>query len=249
MEEQFYDKVAKKFGGYYTNARYFKDFLDGDPESDFKAKLIAASGKEKIALDIGCADGRFTLKMASNFKKIIAIDISGEMLKAAQGFQKEIGVKNVSFEVQDVEKMHFAGDFFDVAYNRRGPAEYKEFYKVLKPGGAYLEIDVAEKDTRELKEIFGRGQAFGRWDEETIERNQKELREAGFQVTFAKEYFYNEYYKSYEDLNVFLQCVPIFEDFDPEKDKKNLEKYVSEFTTEKGIKLSRHRVVIEALKK
>jgi len=42
--------------------------------------------------------------------------------------------------------------------------------------------------------------------------------------------------------------VPIFEDFDSEKDRKLLEEYVAKFKTENGIRFPRHRVVIVAKK-
>ncbi len=61
---------------------------------------------------------------------------------------------------------------------------------------------------------------------------------------FAQDYLYDEYYASYEDLDLFLQGVPIFEDFDSEKDREFLEEYVTRFKTKKGIKFPRHRIVM-----
>ncbi|EKD64888.1 MAG: hypothetical protein ACD_50C00269G0001, partial [uncultured bacterium] len=66
----------------------------------------------------------------------------------------------------------------------------------------------------------------------------------GFKVIFAENYHYFEYYPSYEELDLFLQGVPIFEDFDSEKDRGSLQKYVKKFSTDKGIQLSRHRLVM-----
>ena len=81
-----------------------------------------------------------------------------------------------------------------------------------------------------------------------MEKNKQKAEDAGFKITFSKDYLYDEYYKSYEDLDLFLQGVPIFEDFDSEKDSKLLKEYVIKFKTDKGIKLPRHRVVIVAKK-
>ncbi len=67
MSLNFYDKVAKKFGAYHTTAKYRKVFSNGIPEKDFKDKLMALSSQGKIALDVGCADGRFTLSVAPYF--------------------------------------------------------------------------------------------------------------------------------------------------------------------------------------
>ncbi len=47
---------------------------------------------------------------------------------------------------------------------------------------------------------------------------------------------------------LFLQGVPIFEDFDSQRDRNLLEAYVATSQTHKGIRLPRHRIVIVAVK-
>lgn len=248
ISSNFYNKVAKKFGNYSSSANYFKEFADGDPEEDFKQKLLELSSKDKIAMDVGCADGRFTLSVAENFKKIIAVDSSEGMLTSAKNLQEEKSIKNVSFEFADVHNMDFDKESFDIIYSRRGPTDYPEFFKLLKLGGYYLEIQIGENDTKLIKQIFGRGQGFGEWDKSALEANKNEIIKAGFKIVFAKDYEYVEYYKTPNDLDIFLQSVPIFEDYDSKKDKDLFDKYVSENTTEKGILLPRHRIVIVAQK-
>ena len=98
MNANFYNKVAKKFGDYgSTGSHYISEYPDENPEEVFKEKLIALSGKDKTALDIGCADGRFTLTIAAYFNKIIAIDMSDGMLSAAVKLQRKLNVTNVVF--------------------------------------------------------------------------------------------------------------------------------------------------------
>lgn len=244
----FYDKVAKKFGVYHTPHKHTAEYLEGNPEKVFREKLLKLSGKGKIALDVGCADGRFTLLIASHFQKIMAIDLSAEMLKIAKQFQKENGIKNVRFEKQDASRFPYKDGYFDVIYNRRGPSFYQEFFRVLKHNSYYIEIGIGEKDTMELKMVFGRGQNFGNWDKSILGEDLKELTSLGFKILYAKNFHYNEYYASYNGLDLFLQGVPIFEDFDSEKDRKFLEEYIRSFQKEKGIKLPRHRIVIVARK-
>lgn len=244
MSYKFYDKVAKKFGDYgSTGSKRTTEFLDEKPEGVFKERLLGVSGKDKVALDVGCADGRFTLSIAPNFKEIIAIDLSKGMLKAARTLQREKKVRNVKFEIQDAYKTTYKNASFDIVYSRRGPSSFPEAFRLLRPSGYFVEIDIGEKDCQEIKEIFGRGQDYGRWNNPRIVRDKRGLSKAGFMVLFAKEFFYNEFYSSYEDLDLFLQGAPIFEDFDSEKDRDLLEKYVAKFKTEKRIKLPRHRVV------
>ncbi len=244
MVNNFYDKVAKKFGKYHTGAKYITEYPNDEPEKVFKEKLIRLSGKDKITLDVGCADGRFTLSISSYFQKVVAIDMSKGMLEAANVLRKQKGIENVDFQYMDAHTIRYPNKSFDIIYSRRGPTDYPEFYRLLKPERYYLEINIGERDTQEIKEVFGRGQNFGEWDGSTLEKNKKKILDTGFKIIFAQDYLYNEYYSSYEDLDLFLQGVPIFEDFDSEKDKKFLEKYVAEFKTEQGIKFPRHRVVI-----
>jgi len=246
MTKEFYNKVARKFGGYaygLSNPKYTKEFTDGIPEDDFKNHLLSLSGKDKKVLDVGCGDCKFAFGISENFKEIVAIDNSTELLKVARSKQKELKNKNVKILRLDADRMKFENESFDIAFSRRGPTPYKEIYRILKPNGHYVIIEIGEKDTMDLKKVFARGQGYGNWDNPVSEKEKHSAINAGFITNFVKEYFYNEYYESYEDLDLFLQGVPIFPDFDPEKDKRFLQKYIEKFKTKKGIKLPRHRVV------
>jgi ubiquinone/menaquinone biosynthesis C-methylase UbiE len=248
MVNNFYDKIAKKFGGYgYGNSKkavYKSEYPNWEPEKVFKEKLLGLSSKDKIVLDIGCADGKFTLSIAPYFKKMFGIDNSKVNFDIAKSHDNDKRIKNVEYSLQDASHTSFEDSFFDVAYCRRGPSYYEEYFRVLKTKGYYLEIGIGEEDTIELKKIFGRGQGYGKWGKSTLDKNLKELKELGFKIVFADNYYYFEYYPSYEELDLFLQSVPIFEDFDSEKDKAVLQKYVKKFTSDKGIQLSRHRLVM-----
>jgi len=249
MSTNFYDKVAKKFGDYHScHHKHITEYPDDDPEKVFKEKLLELSGKNKIALDVGCADGYFTLSVAPYFKKIVAIDQSKGMLNTGRKFQDEKKITNVKFEKKNAFKTGYKSESFDIVYSRRGPTPFTEAFRLLKPGGHFIEIDIGEQDCRAIKEIFGRGQGFCKWDISRLITVKKEAEQAGFRVVFIKEYFYEEYYASYKDLDIFLQGVPIFEDFDSDKDKRFLKAYATKLMTKKGIKLPRHRVVTVAKK-
>lgn len=250
MTQDFYDKVAEKFGNYTTPAdsRIVDEFPNGNPEQVFKQKLLGLSGKDKIVLDAGCGDGRFTLNIAPHFKKVICNDTSKLMLQAALKLQKEKGIKNVEFIEKNTRDLRYPENYFDIIYVRRSPTNYPLFYKMLKSLGFVLYIGIGEKDTQELKETFGRGQNFGKWNTSTLKKETKDIKKAGFEIVYAEDFHYFEYYPSYEDLDIFLQGVPIFEDYDSQKDRKFLEEYVRRFQKEKGIELPRHRIVLIAKK-
>lgn len=255
MSKNFYDRIAKKFGGYgYGTApkkyKCISTYPDGhnDPENIFKSKLLELSSRQKVALDIGCADGKFTLQIAQYFKEIYGIDTSKVNLDIAKSVNKNKQIENVQYFLQNAGNTSFKGSTFDLAYNRRGPSFYKEYCRILKPKGHYLEIGIGEKDTIELKKIFGRGQNYGNWNTSRLEKDINELKDLAFSIVFAKDYHYFEYYPSFEAIDIFLQGVPIFEDFDSEKDRPLLQKYVKKYSKDKGIEVSRHRIVMVAQK-
>lgn len=244
MSEQFYDRVTKKFGTFSDVPHPIMDYPEGNPEAIFEQKILELSGKDKIALDIGCGDGRFTLRMASYFRQVTGIDGSKERLKLAQAEQQAQERENVQFEMQDARQTTFAQNTFDVLYNRRGPSFYHEFYRITKPGGHFVMISIGEKDAWELKQVFGRGQGFWTWKTSALDRATDGLEKEGFARIYGQSFSYDEYYATYQDLDIFLQGVPIFEDFDSVKDRAFLEAYVEKFRGEKGILLPRHRYVI-----
>lgn len=247
MSTDFYDKVALKFGKYQTGAKVIDEFPCGNPEAVFREKLLRARGKDKQVLDAGCADGRFTLSIAGHFGKIVAIDTSKGMLNSARKRQEKEHISNVEFVEQDVHTMTY-NETFEIVYSRRGPTDYPLFYKSLKPNGLYIEVDIGEKDAQALKETFGRGQNYGSWNKSELEKDKLEITSAGFSILFVQDYTYSEFYKTHRDLNLFLQGVPIFEDYDSVREEENLKNYARKHKSDKGIRLERHRVVIIAKK-
>ncbi|KKT54236.1 MAG: Methyltransferase type 11 [Candidatus Woesebacteria bacterium GW2011_GWA1_44_23] len=248
MEIDFYNKVAEKFENYSTEVDMQKEFPGEDPEERFISELLQAADSRIEALDVGSRDGRFTLSVAPNFKKITAIETSDSMLETACKLQKETGITNVSFRKIDIFHNQYFSEIFGVIYSRRGPTDYLEFERLLVPGGKYIGIKVGEQDARAIKEIFGRGQNYGKWNEPVLKRDIKDLEDVWLTVSCAGEYLYTEYFKTSVDLSSYLEKVPIFEDYDPIKDRDNLARYIAEHKTEKGIALQRHRIVLVAEK-
>lgn len=247
MTKTFYDNLAKNLGGYgfaNDNLQYRSEYPSGDPEKQFYEAVVQSATGVKRALDIGCGDGIFSFRVMDKFARIDGIDNSKELIKIANEKQKELEAKNIVFTFGDASRMPYQNESFNVAFNRRGPSFYKEFARVLKPGGIYIEIGIGEQDSRDLKEIFGRGQDFGKWNRRRIDRDKPFFKASGFMAIQIEDYFYDEFYPSREMLVNFLQGVPIFEDFDRKKDAERLNEYYKEFETENGeIQLKRHRVL------
>lgn len=248
MAEAFYTRFAQKFGASGPHVKHTTEYPLGDPEQIFEQKLVELGDQSKDVLDVGCGSGDFTLRIASHFHQIVGIDGSEARLQYARMEQQAQGNNNARFERQDAQHTSFARNTFDVVYSRRGPTYYQEYYRILRPGGHVVVIGIGEKDAWELKKVFGRGQGFWEWKTTALEQNIERLQQAGFSIVYGEALEYDEYYAMYRDLDLFLQSVPIFEDFDSEQDKQLLQAYVTAFQTDRGIHLPRHRFVTVAVK-
>jgi SAM-dependent methyltransferase len=246
--QNFYDRVAARFGDYSSQGRCTTDYPQGEPEALFEARLVALGGPGVAALDAGCGDGRFTLRLAARFGRVTGVDTSAGMLRAARERQRREGVTNVRFEHQDARRLPHADGTFDVVYSRRGPFQPRAFHRLLRPGGHFLAVGIGEQDARALKEVFGRGQDYGSWDapESALARAAAALAAAGFAVLEGRELRYDEYYLTPADLDRFLQGVPIFEDYDSAGDRARLDAYVRRYRDARGVWLGRHRTVLVA---
>jgi ubiquinone/menaquinone biosynthesis C-methylase UbiE len=242
----FYDDQAKKFGGYAFSSnkpKYTSKYFGGDPEAVFLSKILELAKPQTIALDVGCGDGKFTFEIVTKFSKIVGLDSSKDLLAVAEQKKKEIGIKNIKFVFGDAKQTPFRNNSFDIIFNRRGPSFYAEYARLLKANGYYVEIGIGEKDAMEIKQVFGRGQNYGDWDRPRLDTDASDFTNLGLKIVFAQNYFYTEYYASQHEFEIFLQGVPIFEDFDLNKDRKYLNEYYKTNMDREQVALNRHRVV------
>lgn len=248
MTDNFYDRVARRFDGYRSKDPYTPESVVEEPEDAFEGYIRKLAAPDKSVLDMGCGDARFTLPLAEAFGTVTGVDTSEGMLEVAWRLQRERGLNNVTLLKQDAEHTTFPDGSFDVVYSRRGPAFFDECYRLLSPGGYFLLIGIGNRDAVELKEVFGRGQMFETRNVSVLEKTRRGLEQAGLRVLLQSDYYYDDYYASYPELELFLQAVPIFEDFDPEDNRALLEKFVQQYSTDDGILLRRHRVLNVASK-
>lgn len=246
--KDFWNRVGSKIGYDHSHIKYSNTTETG--ENKFKEIILERSRDSEI-LDIGCADGAFTLKISPHARRITGIDNSVEMIKKAQENKKSSKIENVVFELMDVNDMKFDDNNFDVVFSRRGPATsskktLSESYRVLKHGGFFAEITIGETDCHDISKIFGRGQMM-KTKGHISSLKRKMMNNTGFVKTDVKEFFYQEKYATLQDLIMLLETTPIIPDFDTNKDSTSIEK-IRKLLGEKDIEIRRHRVVISGEK-
>ncbi len=102
---------------------------------------------------------------ANSNTRIIAADFSSHMLKIAKNRTDKRGLNNISFALTDAGNLPFKDNLFDIitiTFATRNLAaapghllkSFREFYRVLKPGGWFLNLETSQPPVKFIKKLF-----------------------------------------------------------------------------------------------
>ena len=113
-----------------------------DVEREWKQKNGFLSGD---ILEIGCGAGRITQRLADTFDRVLAIDVSPDILEYAS---KGVISKNITWVESDGNTLPAANASMDLVFscqvfqhlptNKAQLILFNEIYRVLKPGGSFF---------------------------------------------------------------------------------------------------------------
>ena len=137
-------------------------FWDGDVDAFFalgeeRAKLVvdpviassAVPASDMTSLEIGCGLGRFSRPLATRFRRVVAVDVSDEMVRQARELSPLLEYPNLDFRATDGESLTLietgAIDFvFSYEVFQHMPSydviagNFREIARVLTPTGIAL---------------------------------------------------------------------------------------------------------------
>ncbi len=148
-QEEYYRKIKelniKHYSGeipYYSTAEL----------REVEKFLLEEIKKGSTLLDVGCGSGRFSIGAAKLGFKVTGMDITSNAIKAARSRSKELKIKNVIFEVDDItSRLSFKTNSFDsvfcprfvinaISTLPRRQMAVKEMLRVVKSNGrVYIE--------------------------------------------------------------------------------------------------------------
>ena len=143
--------VEQKFGA--AAADYAASSVHAHGPSLARTVALVAPQSSWTVLDIATGAGHTALAFAPLVKRVLAIDITPEMLEQAQSLAAERGLSNFETQRMDAAKLSSADESFDLvtcrlaAHHFPDPAAFvAEAWRVLAPGGTFALVDNISPD-------------------------------------------------------------------------------------------------------
>src|SRR3569833_2161523 len=147
----FFDSVAGRHG---------KDYVPGKSWKAMAEALLRLMPPQIIAA-LGAGDGSFSLLLAQNAERVIAVDSSAKMIEFARDQAHRNHVKNVDYRLGDMEELPIDDEAVDIVFFSQSlhhalhpDRAICEAARILKPGGRIAILDLAKHRFEEARDIY-----------------------------------------------------------------------------------------------
>ena len=124
--------------------------------------LLTLLPRDWVVADLGCGTGNVSELLAPVVKRVIAVDQSSPMLKAAQKRLEGGGYKNITFSRGELDSLPIDPASVDacicvlVLHHVAEPAAaIREMKRILRPGGTVLIVDMVEHNRATYRHTMG----------------------------------------------------------------------------------------------
>jgi len=151
------DKMYLFDGKEYSKSELEKIFSLGESRGELSQRVRYAIEmiEGKMVLDVGCASGTITKKIAERDHKVLGIDVLKSSIDIAKEFNSH---PNATYEVRDLITNPFPENsfncilFLETIEHVENPFQYlKEFHRILKPNGCLI---LSTPNATSLKNLF-----------------------------------------------------------------------------------------------
>jgi ArsR family transcriptional regulator len=147
----YFDELAGKFGKNYVPGRSWKGLAEA---------LLKVLNYDVVA-DLGAGEGTLSQLLAQRAKHVIAIDISPKMVEFGKNLALQHELPNLEFRLGEIEDVPIDDASVDLAilsqalHHAEEPARaIAEAYRILKPGGRLLILDLAKHSFTKAHELY-----------------------------------------------------------------------------------------------
>ncbi|MGV8924959.1 MAG: class I SAM-dependent methyltransferase [Ewingella sp.] len=140
--------VDKQFGSQAQD--YLTSTVHSQGQDLQQLAILLQPHPDALVIDLGCGAGHASFIAASVVNKVIAYDLSSQMLDVVAQSAKDQGLNNIEVQQGVAESLPFADNSADVIISRYSAHHWhdvgqalREARRVLKPGGKIIMMDVA----------------------------------------------------------------------------------------------------------
>jgi ubiquinone/menaquinone biosynthesis C-methylase UbiE/DNA-binding transcriptional ArsR family regulator len=192
--EQYFNLIAGKLGKNYCPGRSWEAL------GHLALRLVPAI----TVADLGAGEGLVSQLLARRAKQVWCIDNSPKMVEVGSALAKKNGLENLTYKLGDIEQVPLPDHSVDLAilsqalhHASRPQTAVDEAFRILKPGGQLLVLDLKEHTFEKAHDLYGdlwlgfkesalagflKKSGFQKVDVATVAREEKE---PGFETLLA----------------------------------------------------------------
>lgn len=151
IAERYFDEVAGRLGKNYCPGRSWESI------GHFLLHLTPAL----TIADLGAGEGVLAQLLARRAQTVYCIDNSPRMVEVGAGLAKRHQMTNVVYKLGDIEAVPLPDGSVDLAYLSQAlhhaqhpPRAVAEAYRILRPGGQLLILDLKEHSFEKARELY-----------------------------------------------------------------------------------------------
>ena len=147
----YFDSLAGRFGREYLPGRSWQGL----------AEALLSLIPPLIIADLGAGEGTFSQLLARRAGRVIAVDSSQRMVEFGSKLAQRHDVPNLEYRLGDMEAVPLADAEVDLAFFSqslhhaiRPPKAIEEAWRILKPGGKIVILDLNRHTFEEARELY-----------------------------------------------------------------------------------------------
>lgn len=151
QSEDYFNQVAGRLGRNYCPGRSWEAI------GHFLLHLVP----QIVIADLGAGEGLLSQLLAQNAKKVYCIDNSPKMVEVGKELAARQGIENLEYHLGDIESIPLEAKSVDLAllsqalhHAERPQKALAEAYRILKPGGRLIVLDLKEHTFEKAHELY-----------------------------------------------------------------------------------------------
>jgi SAM-dependent methyltransferase len=231
------------------------DFRGAEPVPDtepwdWDLQVRAHTTPSSRVLDIGTGGGEVFREFTDAFELGLGIDRNNDRIAVAQRNARD---PNLRFAVMDGASLAVRDASLDVVLARCADYDPAEVHRVLRPGGYFLTLQMAEHDTQNLFDAFGWGSYGAFWRSMFESRDMpyrtsldaaSDFHDLGCAEIRYEDFDVTQHFRDAAALVLFLKASPLPERFDPLLHYEPFVHLLRTCGSERGIETNAHRELL-----